>query len=262
MEGIKFTNELVEAIFRSYPRFKVRRWVYGDKYIAIENEAGNVGLTLADDIIKKVWRDPDNILHKLDEMDPNDLVFLLQHPNPVYKYVGHAYINSLTNNPSLLKSVEEDPLDILLNSELNKIVFVGYIAPTIRKFRDAGFEVYTIEANLDMISEDIRVKEEVYPWWSYEELLVDADAVIITGSSIPNNTIGRILCSSANAKFKIVVGPSTTLIPEVFRRYKVTYLGGSIVIDNNMVFKYLSEGGGFHMLERSKAIQKVTIKII
>jgi len=262
MEGVRFTNELVKYIFSIYPRFKVKRWIYGEKYFAIENEAGYIGLTLAEPDIFKVWRDPDNLLDNLDNVDPSDLIMMLLHKNPVYKYVSHAYVNSLVNKFSLIEEDIGDPIDRMSEAEdIERVLIVGYIEPIIRRLTDEGYEVYTVEANLDMIREDYRRNEEIYPWWSIEDLLIDSDALIITGSAIPNNTIGYILSSARHIKFKVVLGPSTTLVREPFRKYGVNYLGGSIALNSDKIFDLLSKGFGFHELEKHNLIRKVTIKV-
>jgi len=261
LEGIKFSNKLIKYILNKYPKFGISRWIYSENYVAIENTAGGVGLSHIDRYVKMIWRDPDNILHKINELDPYDLIFLFQHINPVYKFIGHAYINSIVNNKKLINLDSGDPLKALENSNYHKIVFIGYFPPLIKRFNELGFDIYVSEATLDIVPKDIREKLNIFPWWSIEDLLIDADALIITGSAIPNNTIGRILTLAREIKFKAILGPSTTLCKDVFKEYGVTYLGGSIVIDNNKLFELLKEGVGYHILEDEGVIKKVSIKL-
>jgi len=261
LEGIKFSNKLIKYILNKYPKFGISRWIYSENYVAIENTAGGVGLSHIDRYVKMIWRDPDNILHKINELDPYDLIFLFQHINPVYKFIGHAYINSIVNNKKLINLDSGDPLKALENSSYHKIVFIGYFPPLIKRFNELGFDIYVSEATLDIVPKDIREKLNIFPWWSIEDLLIDADALIITGSAIPNNTIGRILTLAREIKFKAILGPSTTLCKDVFKEYGVTYLGGSIVIDNNKLFELLEGGVGYHILEDEGVIKKVSIKL-
>ncbi len=40
------------------------------------------------------------------------------------------------------------------------------------------------------------------------------------------------------------MGPSTPLLPEIFRDTPVTHLGGAVVADSARVLQVISEGGG------------------
>ena len=260
MDGVKFINKLVRYVINNYPRFRVRRWVYGDKYLAIENEAGGLGITHVDSIVKMVWRDPDNILNSLDTLDPNDLIYFIQHPNPAYKYVGHAYINSIVNTRELLKSDAGDVLNTVIEG-CRDAVIVGYMKPIYDRLSRKGCKVYIVEASLDIVPEDRRLHTEVYPWWSYEDLIIGADILILTGSTISNNTIGYLLEKAIHVPYKIILGPSTTLSPEPFREYGVRFLGGSIILDNDKAIEIISSGGGYHTLKSEEVIRNVTLDL-
>ena len=260
MNGVKFINEFIRAFIENYPRFRVSRWVYGDKYLAIENENYGLGFAHVDSIVKMVWRDPDNILDRLDEVDPNDLTYLIQHPNPAYKYVGHAYINSIVNSRDLVELDIGDPLDKIPSNGGTAIV-VGFIAPIVRKLKELRYRVYAIEASLDTIPSDIRYRDEIYPWWSYEDLVIDADILVLSGSTISNNTIGYLLDKARHVPMKMILGPSTTLLIKLFKKYRVRFLGSSISLDNDKVFKIVKEGYGYHTLKNMGLIKSITIDL-
>ena len=40
------------------------------------------------------------------------------------------------------------------------------------------------------------------------------------------------------------MGPSTPLVPDIFRNTPVTHLGGAVIADSARVFQIISEGGG------------------
>ncbi|WP_455717368.1 Rossmann-like domain-containing protein [Anaerosporobacter sp.] len=99
---------------------------------------------------------------------------------------------------------------------------------------------------LSIIERDPIVND--YPDAASEYILPLMDYVFITGSSLVNKTLPRLLQLS-NSAYVIVVGPSTTLAPKLFD-YGVNELAGFVVTDQDRC-KRVCEGSERVKLYRS-----------
>jgi uncharacterized protein (DUF4213/DUF364 family) len=62
-----------------------------------------------------------------------------------------------------------------------------------------------------------------------------------------------------NARQVCIVGPSTTLCPELFQPYKVTMLAGSVVTDPERILQIVSQGGG--TMAMKPALNQVLVRL-
>ena len=75
-------------------------------------------------------------------------------------------------------------------------------------------------------------------------LLPTCDIVIIAATSLINHTIEEILPCCRSAREVCIVGPSTPLALDVFQKYNVNLLAGTIVTDAQRLLEIISQGGG------------------
>lgn len=85
------------------------------------------------------------------------------------------------------------------------------------------------------------------------------DVVVITATSVINHSIDEVISYCENAKEVCIVGPSTPLCPEVFRKYNVTLLAGSVVKNPGLILQIVSQGGG--TMSMKPAIEQVLVRI-
>ena len=76
------------------------------------------------------------------------------------------------------------------------------------------------------------------------QALQDCDVAIITATTLINNTFLQMVSQLGSPRLVAVLGPSTPLVPEIFRDTPVTHLGGAVVADAPGVLQIISEGGG------------------
>jgi len=70
-------------------------------------------------------------------------------------------------------------------------------------------------------------KGEVYSMQDQPKLLPACDIVILSGTTMINNTIDELLSKCSIAKEIIMVGSSVPMFPEAFKDTKVTVLAGA-----------------------------------
>lgn len=180
--------------------------------------------------------------------DAWDLATLALAPRGMDSAVGVATINAAINPGA--KAEQGDVLEFVDFRPNEKIGMVGYFRPLVPRLP---------EDNELLIFERTPQDDRVYPDWAAEKMLPTVDVAIITGTAIINKTIDHLLDLAANAREIAVVGPSTTLAPDVFAKRGVTLLCGIVVEDAEKALRIVSQGGGARNL--TKAARKVTVDL-
>jgi len=99
----------------------------------------------------------------------------------------------------------------------------------------------------------------LYPSESIPQYLPECDVVVLTATSIINHTFDKIITFCSNAREVCIVGPSTTLCPEIFGRYHVTLLAGSVVKEPEQALQIVSQGGG--TMSMKPAVKQVLVRL-
>ena len=139
--------------------------------------------------------------------------------NPIEKSIAIAVSNAITNmyyDPPE-NSIGKDLLDLMHVGSSDKVLFVGYIGPLIARALKTGCQVYIVERNPTR-------RRDALPDTMVYRLLDVVNKLIITGSSIVNETIDVILEKTPKDVVKAVVGATAACNPEVLFRHKVDYI--------------------------------------
>jgi uncharacterized protein (DUF4213/DUF364 family) len=156
--------------------------------------------------------------------------------------VGMAAANALFNTvdagsiPGWQRS-EGDLLDVLALTKDDRVGMVGYFGPLVPVIKQRAGELIIFEENMERA-------DGLCTGSSAAEILPSCSVVIITATSIINQSFEHIAAAASASRSKAVLGPSTPLVPEIFRSYGVTHLSGSIGIDPTEILRVVSEGGG------------------
>jgi uncharacterized protein (DUF4213/DUF364 family) len=160
--------------------------------------------------------------------------------NALEAAIGVAAINSWYNAPSTLESAF-GPI-AALTSETSVFAEIG---PVIE-----GKKVTVIGhfPDLDLIAPvcslsilERRPEPGDFPDPACEFILPHQDFVFMTGVTFINKTLPRLLELSRTARI-VLVGPSVPLSP-IFFDYGVDRLAGTVVMEEEAVFKHVMEGG-------------------
>ena len=164
---------------------------------------------------------------------------LLQHlvdgKNPLEIAIGLAVANALIKPPADCADNNEATTYLNLKSG-EKVVMVGLFAPLVERIRATGAILTVIEKNpqrLELLSPETK-----------QQALRNCDVAIITATTLLNKTFEETVSALGAPRSVAVLGPSTPLMPAIFRNTPVTHLGGVIVADVSRVMQIISEGGG------------------
>jgi hypothetical protein len=190
------------------------------------------------------------VVDKAGELGGNswELAKLALTPHAVDASVGIATLNAVFNRD--IRGEEGDILDFLDLKKSDKVGMVGNFKPVIERMGEDIPELYIFERRP-------QEEEDIYPDWAAEQLLPRANVAIITGTALVNKTIDHLLELSKNAREIAILGPSTPMAPEVFKKRGVTLLSGMVVKDIEKALGIISQGGGTRKLKNVS--RKVTL---
>ncbi len=141
-----------------------------------------------------------------------------------------------------------DPVQLLDLNPGKKITIVGAFQSYIRKISQTGNQLSVLELNENALATD--QKKYYVPADDYQKIIPGSDIVIITGQTLVNGTIDDLLSAVTEGTQVIVTGPSSSILPDVLFKNKVTIIGAVQNNKSQMLFDIVGEGGtGFHLFE-------------
>ena len=163
------------------------------------------------------------------------------------RVIGLSTLNALSQ--TYLKEKEasvlrENLVDIVRVEASDNVVIVGAIKPFIKHVKPKAARLAVLERSHSM-------EPGYYPDTACEELVPEADVVIITGSTLANGTIDRLLELSEGARLVAVVGPTASIVPEPLFNRGVSYSGGIRIDDAEKLMTILAEAGGTPQMKRA-----------
>ncbi|MHA1595201.1 MAG: Rossmann-like domain-containing protein [Candidatus Baldrarchaeia archaeon] len=159
--------------------------------------------------------------------------------------VGVAAINAASQLVFEERASEYEFSDVDVVELVKKdddVVMVGYFAPLVPRILKKTPNLVVIERK--PAPGDI----EILPDFASEKVLPEADVVIVSGSTLVNKTIDRILELSKNARDVVLLGPTASVIPDPLFRRGVTAVMGIRITDADKMLKIVSEAGGTRWL--------------
>jgi uncharacterized protein (DUF4213/DUF364 family) len=154
--------------------------------------------------------------------------------------LGMAAINSILNTQERAELVDGRKLNEQQEGDAfeffaelmrgKKVAVVGHF-PMLSKYSDI--------CQLSILER--RPQPGDYPDSACEVLLPQQDIVFITGVTMTNKTLPRLLQLSKDA-YVVMVGPSVPLTPFLFE-YGVNVLSGTVIVDEAAVWQTTAEGG-------------------
>jgi hypothetical protein len=162
--------------------------------------------------------------------------------------LGLAAANALFNTVNAAgaapgcSSTEGDLLDVLALTKDDRVGMVGFFGPLVPIIKQRAGELLIFEENMAR-------SDGLCPGSSAADLLPSCSVVIITATSILNKSFEHIAAAADKCRIKAVLGPSTPLVPGIFRDYGVTHLSGVIVTDPAAILRVVSEAGGMRFFK-------------
>jgi uncharacterized protein len=179
----------------------------------------------------------------------SELISWMKSPDETACAIGLATANALIGEPN--GAVAADILDLLPVGSEDAVGMIGYFGPLVDSIKKRARVLHIFERK--------PIPElGVLPDSAAAEVLPRCQVVVLSATSLLNHTIDGLLDLCKAAREIAVLGPSTPLLPEVFRRRGVTILSGMHVVDAPQVLRVVSEAGGTRSF--GKAIRKLNLR--
>jgi uncharacterized protein (DUF4213/DUF364 family) len=165
------------------------------------------------------------------------------------RVIGIATMNALSQivleaDPDRYALEERNLIDVLEVGSEDIVVLVGLIKPFIPIFRSKAKRLYILERGA-------RREKGILPDTACEEIVPKADVAVITGSSLANGTLDRLLELAGNARTVALVGPTVSCVPDPLFKRGVDLAGGVRILDPDKAIQIIGEGGGTPQLRQA-----------
>ena len=177
--------------------------------------------------------------------------------------VGIATVNALADHcwqrrphPDVDLRHDVDAFDATDIRHGDKVVVVGAFVPFLKELKRRGQDFLVLEQDPATLKADelpfFRPAEQA------AEILPDADVLLITGSTLVNNTLEQLLALIRPEARVTVVGPTVGMLPDAFLARGADVLGCVRITEPDAFLDLLAEGGsGYHFF--GLAAQKLVL---
>ncbi|MGD8963733.1 MAG: DUF364 domain-containing protein [Desulfobacterales bacterium] len=163
--------------------------------------------------------------------------------HPLERSIALALVNAL-NYKNALKLPEDKDNAILfkefgLEPDTN-VAMVGYFGPLVKRLEQKKVPLEILD-----VSRGLGDRQDFY-----NKLTNWADVLLLTSTSILNNTTEEILGHLHEKVKTALLGPSTPMVAEAFAHLPVHMLAGTVPLDKDNIIKAIRHGTGTPVLHR------------
>ncbi len=181
-----------------------------------------------------------------------DLLELIKSPEPLKRSMALALINALCQpRLSRLKPDEENQtlFGALNIGPATRLAMVGLFKPLVKLLEADGVRVKVID-EFRGIGNKEQFQQKLSQW---------ADAVLITSTTILNNSFEEVMSHVGRRAKVALLGPSTPMVAEAFAPIGVKALAGIVVRETASILKAVRHGLGTPYLHRHS--DKITLTL-
>lgn len=176
---------------------------------------------------------------------------------PIEKAMSLAVLNALSAScwrkvPPREYTFElgADPVDKLVIPDEARVVVIGALVPYLKMLKERKMPFHILEKDTRTL------KADEMPYFVPPEkangVISKADFLIITGTTVLNDTLEGILDHVRPGAQVVVVGPTASMLPDAFFRRGVKSIGSITVTDPDDLLDVLAEAGsGYHFYGKS-----------
>jgi uncharacterized protein (DUF4213/DUF364 family) len=216
-------KEPIEYFFEKYgiDLKSINEIICGAKYVAVLLKNGQVGVCATlDDYVN---------------IDIRDLK-IADVKNVKHRIVLNAYFNAMFNYQNEYDTTS-DIFDKIDFKKYNKIVMTGFFRSLVKKFENDKIDL-TIFDKAENDEKLTDMSEQIAK-------VAKADALILSSTSVFNNTFMDLVNATKDTCDIYTLGPSTILNKEMFQYRNIKFLFGSIFVPNDVnTLKIVQQGGG------------------
>lgn len=214
-----------------FQQSSIQEMVIGEKYTALILNDGRIGVCAT-------------LGKELEKVTPG---FVPDLKNPTHRIILNAYFNATLNYGNEY-SEGKDIFEQVDFKQYEKIVMVGWFRTLHKKFRDAKMKVEAYDLH--------EQNQYLSPMVQMDEAVSNADALVVSSTTIFNETLKEITVMARDKCDIYLLGPSTIMHEDIFKYTRVKGMFGSLFkLHDKAVLNIIRSGCGTP--EFSGHIQKV-----
>jgi uncharacterized protein (DUF4213/DUF364 family) len=160
--------------------------------------------------------------------------------------VMNALSAELTVEPAYKVTENLDPFDLLDLTMGKRVCLVGAFLSYMQKIATANCALQIVELNEAAVPDEY--KTYLVPSALAAKAISESEIVIITGASLANNTLDKLLEMIPLKTQVVLVGPTSSLLPDVLFAHGVDIMGAIRITDASKMLQLVAEGAaGFHL---------------
>lgn len=239
---MQLLEELYNHFCEKARNTKVECLSIGLRYTAVTTDDGGMGIAFT--YMKSNTCCPAGKGYRDYEGEPAiELLGEIKSPDPSRRSMALALVNAL--NYRKANDCPEDATDSIWMDTFNigqgtRVAMVGFFGPLMHVFKDRGAAVEALD-EFQGVGERNSFNEKLGNW---------ADVLLLTSTSILNDSTEEVLARLAPGVKVVMIGPSTPMVAEAFRHLPVHVLAGTIPIDKERVLKAVRHGMGTPVIHR------------
>ncbi len=213
----------------------IEKIIFGERQVAVL--LNNKQLGTCTTLGNQLFAEKENLLNP-DFTNISHRALLIAYYSACYNYIGKSERHC-------------DITDIVDFSLYKNVVMIGYFRALAEKI-DANhipLHIFDLENNEERLT-DIQ--------WQHE-FVAKADAVIITATTLLNNTFGEIVENTNKHCDVFLLGPTSILCQHILNLKNLKYIFGAVFNEYEKVLKIIKEGGGIKDI--IPFMQKIYIKM-
>ncbi|MDY6832030.1 MAG: DUF364 domain-containing protein [Thermodesulfobacteriota bacterium] len=239
---MKLNTTLFELFEKKAKKTTVTHLCMGLGYTAVTTSDGGIGIayTFFENktvcMVQKSYENPEGA----------PAICLVEHilsDSPILRTQALAAINALNYGAAAALAQGPDNADLLVQMGVEKgtrVAMVGAFKPLIKVIREK-------EAELALMDTGKGIGDEQD---FYEKLGTWADVLILTATTLLNNTTEAVLGHAGPGVRTVLLGPSTPLVKEAFAGLPVDFLAGTVPLDAKGTIQAIRHGTGTPVIQK------------
>jgi uncharacterized protein (DUF4213/DUF364 family) len=212
----------------------INEMVIGEKYTAVILHDGRIGVCAT-------------LGNVVERIVPG---FKIDFKNHVHRIIFNAYLNAFLNYDNEHEGGRDIFEEVDFSSYKN-IVMIGWFRTLHKKFSDSGIKI----SAFDLLEKN----KYLSPLEEMEQTVGEADAIVVSSTTIFNQTLEGINDMVSDRCDIYMLGPSTIMHPDMFKYTRIKALFGSVFKPHDKaVINIIKQGCGTP--EFSGHMQKVFLK--
>ena len=239
---MKLNKKLYDVFLEQAKNTDVEILSLGLGYTAVTTSDGGIGLSYT------YFGDKEScmMLNKHIDYEGQSAALLLEKiksEHPVERSMALALINALNFKNAFGLPQDDDNKIMFAQFKIKKgcrLAMVGYFPPFVKKFEEMEVALEILDS-----SRGLGRKKDFYT-----KLQNWAQVLLITSTSILNNSTEEILANAGKDLKTIMLGPSTPMVADLFEFLPVHMLAGTVPVDRDNTLKAIRHGMGTPVLHK------------